>query len=78
MSKPQKAKFTITVKGPNLHRKFEGTMELEGGTLGAAALLYTMLDQIIKQDSITGETSISAKLIVDELVIKGEQRGGEV
>ena len=59
---PCSASFTITAKGPGLHRQFKGTATIKSGQASAATLLLGMLHQIIMQDGLTGDTSITAKL----------------
>ena len=61
---PGSAVFTITAKGPGLHRQFKGTAEVKDGVASASLLLFTMLNQIITKDMLRGDTSITAKLVM--------------
>ena len=54
--------FVITAKGPGLHRQFKGTATIKSGKASAATILLGMLNQVITQDGLTGDTSITANI----------------
>jgi hypothetical protein len=47
-----------------VHRQFKGKAEVKEGSASAALILFAMLNQIITQDKLTGDTSITAKLVM--------------
>ena len=60
------ASFVITAKGPGLHRQFNGTATIKSGQASAATILLGMLHQIITQDKLSGDTSVTAKITLKQ------------